>query len=162
MQSCQSISTVLGHSSLTRTTNRPLIQKPHNITPAKWENVHDTHVSCNASISVLKKTCIWNLWYHTSWSDKFNEHEIEMLASYPTNPGSPGWPSQFGSRLDSELENRWEDLWKRRRNKMCWCSSAENQGKLYICLCPLVNRSKKATSIISITSGRILQETQQL
>ncbi len=118
-------------------------------------------MSCNASISVLKNTCIWNLWYHTSWSDKFNEHEIEMLASYPTNPASPGWPSQFGSRLDSESEDRWEDLWKWRRNKMCWCSSAENQGKLYICLCPLVNRSKKATSIISITSGRILQEAQQ-
>jgi hypothetical protein len=42
MQSSQSISTMLGHSSLTRTTNRPLIQKPHNTTPAKWENVHDT------------------------------------------------------------------------------------------------------------------------
>jgi len=34
---------MLGHSSLTRTTNRPLIQKPHNTTPASWANIHDTY-----------------------------------------------------------------------------------------------------------------------
>jgi hypothetical protein len=37
------IFTILGHSSLTRTTNRPLIQKPHNTTPANWANIHDTY-----------------------------------------------------------------------------------------------------------------------
>jgi hypothetical protein len=41
------------------------------------------------------------------------------LASYPMNPASPGWPSQFGTRLDSESEDRREDLWKWRRKKMC-------------------------------------------
>ncbi len=33
---------MLGHSSLTRTTNRPLIQKQHNTTPANWANILDT------------------------------------------------------------------------------------------------------------------------